>query len=425
MSMKIMRLYVKDLKRIQEVEIRPDGDVVILAGANDQGKTSILDAIQYLFGGKRLIPRDPIRHGADNATVIADLENGYTITQRYTGKNIRLEVATAEGAKVPSPATFLAERSGDLSFDPFAFTRLAGKDRRARLLAACDIGLDLDEHAEKVAAAMESRRDIGRDVRNLEAELKGMAVPAPDAPTEEVSVAEASRRLQEEIAKKQASEQYDRDLADSAKAINEAKAEADRLEAEWFEAKDRLDEAEKSRLKLVGLTMETPRIEEAQAALDAIDETNRAARGVKAYREKAAALQAKRDEHDSAQAHLDNLREIKERALAAADLPVSGLGVDDDDLTHDGVPFVQLSTSKRLRISTQIAMALSPEPGVILVRDANCLDPENKQAVIDAAMAGDCQVWFEEVDTSGKVGIVIEDGMVAKVNAAGGEGGDV
>ena len=50
--MKIIRLKAENVKRLHAVEITPEGEVVVVAGKNGAGKSSVLDAITYALAGK-------------------------------------------------------------------------------------------------------------------------------------------------------------------------------------------------------------------------------------------------------------------------------------------------------------------------------------------------------------------------------------
>ena len=61
---RVVQLRVSNVKRIKAIEILPTTNVVTIGGANDQGKSSLLDSIYYLFAGNGVVCDDPIRHGA-------------------------------------------------------------------------------------------------------------------------------------------------------------------------------------------------------------------------------------------------------------------------------------------------------------------------------------------------------------------------
>lgn len=48
--------------------------------------------------------------------------------------------------------------------------------------------------------------------------------------------------------------------------------------------------------------------------------------------------------------------------------------------------------------------------------DGSLLDEDNMKIITDMAEEKDYQVWIEKVDSSGKIGIVIEDGEIKAIN---------
>lgn len=80
----------------------------------------------------------------------------------------------------------------------------------------------------------------------------------------------------------------------------------------------------------------------------------------------------------------------------------------------NGVPFNQGSDAEQLRASLGIAMALNPKLKVIRVRDGSLLDDDSMKIVEQMADKNNFQIFIERVDSSGKVGIVMENGLVRK-----------
>jgi hypothetical protein len=104
--------------------------------------------------------------------------------------------------------------------------------------------------------------------------------------------------------------------------------------------------------------------------------------------------------------------QAKRDAIAAAEMPVGGLGFGSGEVLLNGLPFEQASDAEQLRASTAIAMAANPKLRVIRIRDGSLLDEGGLSLLADWAKERDYQVWIERVDTSGKHGIVLEDGHV-------------
>ncbi len=61
-------------------------------------------------------------------------------------------------------------------------------------------------------------------------------------------------------------------------------------------------------------------------------------------------------------------------------------------------------------------MAMNPKLRVLIVRDGSLLDDASMEIMRGLATDADFQIWMEVVDSSGAVGICIEDGMVVADN---------
>ena len=111
-------------------------------------------------------------------------------------------------------------------------------------------------------------------------------------------------------------------------------------------------------------------------------------------------------------ASMDARRRKVADAIAAADVGIDGLAISDGRVKLDGFPIDQASDAARLRLSCAIAMRGDAKLKVLRVRDGSLLDADSLVLLQQMAEAAGYQVWIEQVDTTGKVGIVIEDGRV-------------
>jgi hypothetical protein len=102
----------------------------------------------------------------------------------------------------------------------------------------------------------------------------------------------------------------------------------------------------------------------------------------------------------------------KLKALQGAQMPVDGLSLSGGSVLFNGLPFDQASDAEALRVSVAIAMAANPKLRVIRVRDGSLLDEDGMTLLSDLARQKDYQIWCERVDSTGKIGIVMDDGEV-------------
>jgi hypothetical protein len=159
----------------------------------------------------------------------------------------------------------------------------------------------------------------------------------------------------------------------------------------------------------IDLTPLEQRLEEAEA----INAQHRA------YVERQAAVRAVEMKELEAQALTDRLaaRDAERAAvIQAAAFPVPGIGLTEDGVTLNGLPLDQASSAEQLRLSAAIGMALNPQLRVMVIRDGSLLDEDSLQLLTEAAAAEDFVLLVETVDTSGQVGIYIEDGEVVAIH---------
>lgn len=416
--MKIVKLSIQNLMGLRAIEIKPDGSVVVVSGKNGAGKSRILNAIAFVLGGTRLIPDKPLKDGETEATTTVDL--GELIATR-TWKLAKdgsvkstLKVVNKDGAVFPSPQAVLDKLVGELTFDPLEFTRMSSKQQRDLLLGLVDLGINLDELAEKRNGFYEERTLVNREIKNKSGELAGMDEPGPDVPEDEVSVSQLTQEYQAELSKEQANKAKRQDLRDITTIDNDNKATVFSLRRQLVDAENEVKGSSKKRSELAievsGLV--DPAFKEIQAKIDSAEETNQKVRDSKAYYKAKADLKGLQGSADEWTKSIEAIDQQKEGAIKAAKFPIPGLSVNGG-ITFNGVPFEQASSAEQLKVSVAIAMALNPRLRVIRINDGSLLDSENMAVLEEMTKDKDFQVWIERVDESGKVGIVIEDGQVA------------
>jgi hypothetical protein len=86
-------------------------------------------------------------------------------------------------------------------------------------------------------------------------------------------------------------------------------------------------------------------------------------------------------------------------------------------ITYNGVPLADASSAEQIRVSTAIGMANKPELAFLLIRDGSLLDDSGLAILEQMAHEQGFQMLVECVDTSGKLGIYMEDGTIKAVNA--------
>jgi len=430
--MKIVSLVAENFKKLIAVEIKPDGNVVQLTGKNGSGKTSCLDAIWVALAGMSVSPQVPIRKGQKEARIRLDLGEivvTRTFREKEDGATSSITVENAEGARFTSPQAMLDDLMGQLSFDPLAFARMSPKDQFDALKKFVP-GVDFEAIETQNKVDYAKRTDVNRRAKEAKTLADRLAVP-PDTPDEPIDEAAL-------VAQMEAAGKHNADIeARKARRIdfqNQIQAKSDSLTAlssQISEAQKRLNELREgyAAVKTEVDTM-TEKLKAAPVLPDPIDTSalmqkiNEAksinqAIGVKKQQEaQRKAAQALEAEAEALTEAMEKRTSDKEAAIAAAKLPVKGIGFGDGVILLNDVPFDQASDAEQLRASIALAMASNPKLKVIRVRDGSLLDDDSMKILSEMADAHDFQVWVERVDGSGKIGFVLEDGHLKAAEKA-------
>jgi hypothetical protein len=94
-------------------------------------------------------------------------------------------------------------------------------------------------------------------------------------------------------------------------------------------------------------------------------------------------------------------------------VPIIEMEVRDDGVFIAGIPFSSLSASERIKISTEIGIALNRGIDIMLIYDGSLLDADSFDWIINKARERGCQLWIETVG-DGRTGdaLVIEGGKI-------------
>ncbi len=408
------RFSVTDYKGVHQIDLAPTGSLVVIAGGNGAGKSSFIDAITELFDpkGAKLTPK-PIREGAEEARaeyVDEELQLRIRRVWKQNGTAGTLTVEALDGAKYSKPSDVVAKLLGGAIFDPVAFLNLPEKAQREALLAKVDLPFDIDELARQKKGAEDRRLEAGREVKRLQGALDSLPKPADDAPAEEVSSAAILAEIEE-------AQRIDREWHAASADYDAAAARFDEIEKQIEE----LQRVQGEVLARQGLAAEKlnslpPQvvIEPLQERLRGLDAINQAVRDRKAYERTAADLAQVVDLHEGTQETLDKIEQTKRDGLAKAEFPVSGLSVDEDGVTFDGVPFGQVNSAHRMRVAFAVATSGDPQLRLVIVRNGDLLDSDSLAALRDIADERAFTALVErDRDESRQIGFTVRDGALS------------
>lgn len=412
MSVKITALQAENVKRIKAVQIEPaPTGLTIVGGNNNQGKTSVLDAIAWALGGEKYRPNAAAREGAVSPPHLrVVLSNGIAVERK--GKNGSLTVTDPTGKRAGQ--TLLNEFVEQLALDLPRFLNASDRDKADTLLKIIGVGDQLAQLDRQIKAVYDKRTAIGQIAAQKKAYAEEMQ-EYPDAPAEPVSAVELIRRQQDILARNGENQRKRAHAAQLEDTVARLQAKADDMQARLDEAhaaliraKNDLDTARKSAADL-----EDESTAEIEASLANVEEINRK---VRANLDKARAMDDAREmsaQYADLTAQLNEARQKRTALLDGADLPLPGLGVEDGALTYNGRHWNDMSGSDQLRVATAIVRKLNPACGFVLLDKLEQMDLRTLQEFGTWLQAEGLQAIATRVSTGGECQIIIEDGRVA------------
>jgi DNA repair exonuclease SbcCD ATPase subunit len=407
---RLISLTAENFKRLRAVEIKFGKRKTEIVGGNEQGKTSVMDAIAVALGGTKYAPELPIRKGAKSAEIIVKTDE-LTITRRFTESGgSTITIVGADGARLNSPQTVLDRLvGGGLMFDPLAFARMKPAEQVSAIKTIAGLGevfAKLDAERKRVS---EERVIVGREVDRQRGAVQLMPiVESPDQPVSVMSLITQVESARDTIAENA--------LERSQLAV--ARTELDSLAKQRDEIEQRITRGttwvRENADRIMALV--DPDTASIQTQIGQAEETNKKVEQKKRRADAVTALETAERTYKTHTRRIDAIDEEKAAALSKAQLPIPDLSFSDSELLLKGVPFADIGMSAQIKASVAIGLAQNPQLRVMLVRDASLLDDEGMKVLSELAEKHDAQVLVELVHgNKGEVGVEIVDGEVASV----------
>ena len=418
MSVKITALEAENVKRIKAVALTPSPTgLTLVGGNNNQGKTSVLDALAWALGGECFRPTAAQRDGAvAPAHLKVTLSNGVVVERK--GKNASLTVTDPTGRR--SGQQLLNAFVEPLALDLPRFMDASDKEKADILLRIIGIGAELHTRDLEIKGLYDKRTFTGQ----LAAQKKHFAeemISYPEAPDEPVSASELIRQQQDILARNGENQRLRAQYAELEQQVQQCVDELKRTRERIATLQQLADELDAKHTKLFN-QRETARktvsqlqdesTAELEASIRDIEETNRKVRAnlEKSRAEDEAAQYA--SEYDRLTESIQQKRADRMALLNGADLPLPGLSVEDGVLTYNGKRWRDMSGSDQLRVAAAIVRRLNPDCGFVLLDKLEQMDMTTLQEFSAWLEAEGLQAIATRVSTGSECQIIIEDGMV-------------
>ena len=409
MTVTINRLEIENVKRIKAVKIEPSATgLTIVGGNNNQGKTSVLDAIAWALGGNKYKPSQAQREGSQvPPTLKIVMSNGLIVERK--GKSASLKVIDPNGQKGGQKLldSFVKEFAIDLP----KFMESTPKEKADTLLQIIGVGNRLAELELKEKELYNNRHAIGVIADQKEKFAKEQEY-YPDAPKELVSISELIQQQQAILAKNGENARKRQNVDTIQMQYSNAEANVSRLQEELAKA---IDERDKFKQDLAiaqkdAMELHDESTAEIEANIQQIDDINRKVRANLDKEKAEEDAKEIRQQYNALSVEIEDVRKQKRDLLTNADLPLEGLSVDDGELLYLGQRWDNMSGSQQLQVATAIVRKLKPECGFVLIDKLEQMDQVTLQQFGAWLEQEGLQAIATRVSTGDECSIIITDG---------------
>lgn len=409
MSMKINKLEIENVKRVKAVKMEPSASgLTIIGGDNNQGKTSVLDAIAWALGGNTFRPSEAARQGSTIPPYLhIVMSNGLVVERK--GKNSDLKVTDPTGRK--GGQQLLDSFVEKLALDLPRFMEANDADKAKILLNIIGVGEQLRQLEEDEKKIYNDRTVVGR-IADQKRKFAQEQPYFPDAPKDIVSAAELIRQQQEILARNGEKQRLIHEHDIILGQLDEADRSIERIRKE-LQATLTLKGELEVKLKASERTpheLEMESTEELERNIADVDEINRKVRANLDKDKAEEDAQTYAHQYADLTNKLEDVRQQKRALLDHADLPLPELTVSDGALLYKGQRWDNMSGSDRLIVATSIVRRLNPECGFVLMDKLEQMDLKTLKAFGAWLEEQGLQVIATRVSTGEECSIIIEDG---------------
>lgn len=410
-KIKINSLEIENVKRIKAVKVEPTANGLnVIGGKNNQGKTSVLDAIAWALGGNKFKPSKAAREGSVVPPYLkVTLSNGYIVERK--GKNSTLKVTDPSGKK--SGQQLLDGFIEELALNIPKFMAASNKEKANTLLNIIGVGPQLAKLDHEENKLYQERLAIGRIADRKKKSAEEMIFYA-DAPNDLVSPSQLIKQQQEILArngenqrKREKVSQYEYQVQTLTEEVARTKKLLKTKENELNQAAYDLSIAKTDTLDLIDESTEElenniRNIEQINIRVRTNLEKNRAEEEAKNYEDQYIGLTEK----------IEKVRKEKISLLDSADLPLDGLSIEDGELIYKGQKWDNMSGSDQMKVSTAIVRKLNPKCAFVLLDKLEQMDIDSMNEFGKWLEAEGLQAIATRVSTGDECSIIIEDGYV-------------
>ena len=409
-GLKSLSLEIDNFKNIDKMVIEIGGRSLLIIGKNGAGKSSFIQAMMSPLNSK-MLPSEPIKKGEERAKIshkIGGVINGqyeeYILDMFFTPKDKtgRLVVYNKDNEVVKSPATFIKNLIGNVSFDVTQWLNDTKAKRLETIKKLTGCANDIDMINIEISKLKADKKYKSDRAEELEGSLKNHEFTREEIDTYsnpvdltpiQTEISGVALKQQQWDGVKLKVDTFNLDSQRAEKNYRETYAEIERLKALLVTKEEELEGFKNESIKAFA------NVEKGNTWLNdnprpSIDDVNQRMNDAIAHNEKhnrIGMLGNQQKEMISLKSQVEDVKgQIEEQELKRSDiisksqLPIEGLTFSDEDLFIDDLPLEsgQINKAREWQVGIQVAMALNPNYKGIFLHDASLFDKETLHSII-------------------------------------------
>lgn len=422
----MLKAEIKNFKNIGFKEVSISGKSMIIAGPNQAGKSSLIQAILSPVNSK-YVPLEAIKKGEQNGyteIVIGGVLNGEEVRYRVgcmfsqEHKRGRLTLFDKKGTQVKGGERGILEGIiGDISFDIQDFVKLGvtktGKTSVEGVREQIEIlkGLMPKEDVKKLSEldnekqeVYDERTEINREIKFTSSQIdkSGFSQEEIEKYSDFISALDVS----EEIKKANKTNDFIKEAREFsisfAKNKKEKEDQIKELLAKVEVLKSQIESDNDKKIKVDAFLEKNKQLIDVSLLEDKLN--NISAHNLKVQKIKELHDAKKENDLKVKKANelterLNEIKEEKKQIFKNTKMPVKGLAFDDENVTFRGLPLSNgnIPSSQLIGIGLKIGMALNPNLRLLVIRDGSLLDKKTMNFILKTCEKENYQLLIEVV----------------------------
>lgn len=425
MTVKITSFQVENTKRVRAVKLEPTANgLTIIGGNNEQGKTSVLDAICWALGGNKYKPSNAQRDGSLAPPAIKiKLSNGLVVERK--GKNSDLKITDPTGQKQGQKLldSFVSQFALNLP----KFLQYSNKEKALELLKILGLEQELKQLDQKEKQLYENRRIVGQDRDRKKKYIEELPYYS-DAPAEFISASELIKQQQDILAINGENQRKRNNLSKLKNDVGYLNEQIDSIDERIRLLQIRKDnfvkdlEKTNNDIKIAEMSakdLHDLSTKELEQQIQNIETINMQVQTNKEYDRAKDEFEQFDTQYVDLTDKIENVRKNKLDLLKNANLPLAELSIEDSELIYKGKKWDCMSGSDQLKVTVAIVKQLNTDCKFVLMDKLEQFDLTQLNNFNEYLIKEGLQVIATRVSTGNECSIIIEDGIGGSVEDLG------